>query len=109
MNFTGLPEQVLATGVTVTVSTAIEFSELSAVKEAILPEPVAAMPIVVLVLVQLYVAPDTEPLKTTGAVGVLLHRVWLVGVLATGTGLTVTVILVAEPTQEPAVEVGVTL
>ena len=44
-----------------------------AVKLAILPVPDAARPIVVLLLVQLYTVPATDPLKLTAAVAAPLH------------------------------------
>jgi len=44
-----------------------------AVKDAILPVPDAARPILVLLLVQLYTVPAALPVKVTAAVGCPLH------------------------------------
>ena len=50
---------------------------LVAVKLAMLPVPVAANPIVVLLLVQLYTVPATVPVKFTAVVADPLHNTWL--------------------------------
>jgi len=82
--------------------------ELVAVNEPMVPVPLAPRPIAVLLLVQLYVAPPTDPLGVTAATVAPLHVTWVLKELTVGIGFTVTVILVAEPAQEPTVAVGVT-
>ena len=80
---------VLLTAVTVMVAVARLLPVLMPVKEAILPVPLAASPIEVLLLVQLYTAPGTKLLKFTGIVLKLLQVIWS-GILAsTGVGFTV--------------------
>jgi hypothetical protein len=74
---------------------------LVAVKLAILPVPLAARPMVVLLLVQLYTVPATEPVKFTAAVAVLLHTTWLPTALTVGTGFTVIVNVVGVPVHVP--------
>ncbi len=56
-----VPTQLLAAGVTVTIAVAAMVPEFTAVKDAILPDPVDASPIPVLPLVQVYVVPETAP------------------------------------------------
>ena len=51
------------------VATTGEVLKLTALKEAIFPEPEAASPIEGALFVQLYVAVETFPLKLTAAVG----------------------------------------
>ena len=72
---------------------------LIAVKDAILPTPDAARPILVLVLVQLYTVPPTVPTKLTAAVDVLWHSVWSAGWATVGVGFTVMVKLIVGPVQ----------
>ena len=52
---------------------------LTAVNGAILPVPVAANPMLVVLLVQLYVAPATLPVKFTAVVEAELQSTWLAG------------------------------
>ena len=59
--------------------------------ELILPDPVDANPIEVVLFVHVYVVPLTAPLKLTAAVDAPLQSVWLPGVVTVGVGLTVTV------------------
>ena len=59
VNATGVPEQPLATGVTVIVPTMGALVVLVVVKIAMLPAPLAARPIAVLVLAQLNTVPVT--------------------------------------------------
>ena len=66
-NVIELPVQPLAIGVTVIVATTGILDVLVAVKEGILPVPLAAKPIEVSLLVQLNVVPDTEPEKLIAA------------------------------------------
>jgi hypothetical protein len=58
----GVPVHPFAVGVMVTVDNNVELVELVAVKEGILlPDPLAANPMAVLLLVQVNVVPDTGP------------------------------------------------
>ena len=66
-------------------------------KDAILPVPDAARPILVLLLVQLYTVPAPLPVKTTAAVGAPLHTTWLATALTVGTGFTVIVNVMVGP------------
>ena len=67
------PEQLFADGVTVIVAVIAALVLLVAVKEAILPLPLAPRPIAVLLFVQLYDVP--VPLNVTAVVDILLHTV----------------------------------
>ena len=60
-------------------------------KELILPDPVDANPIDVVLFVHVYVVPLTAPLKLTATVVAPLHNVWFVGVVTVGVGFTVIV------------------
>ena len=62
-------------GVTVMVPVTGALVAFNPVKEAILPDPLAAKPMDVVVFVQLNVVPATVPLKITAAVAVLLQIV----------------------------------
>ena len=53
LNVIGVPVQVLLTGVTIIVAVTVEFEVLVAVKETILPVPLADKPIEGLLFVQL--------------------------------------------------------
>ena len=66
---------------------------LVAVKDAMLPVPLAAKPIEGVLLTQLYTVPLTAPEKVMAVVERLLQTVWLLTVATSGTGLTVTVAL----------------
>ena len=57
--------------------------------DAILPVPLAARPIEVLLFVQLYTVPGTKPVKLTAAVGKPLHTTWLATGFTVGVGFTV--------------------
>ena len=81
------------------------FELLIAMKEAILPVPLAASPIDGVLLVQLYTVPGTKPVKLTGAVAKPLHTVWLATGFTVGIGLTVTVAVVVGPVQPLALGV----
>lgn len=72
---------------------------LMAVKLAILPVPLAARPILVLLLVQLYTVPATEPVKFTAAVLAPLHKFCDATAFTVGTGLTVMVNVIGVPGQ----------
>lgn len=89
VNVWGTPVQPSAVGVTVMVATCVVVPLLVAVKDGILPVPLAARPIVVFVFVQENTVPATGPLKSTGSVAALLHRDWLAGSTTEGVGLTV--------------------
>jgi hypothetical protein len=102
----GVPEQLLATGVTIMIAvTGLEVA-LMAVNEPILPEPEAARPIVLLLFVQLNTVPDTAPLNVIVVVAELLQTDWLAGLDTTvGVGLTVMVAVIGVPGQLLAVGV----
>lgn len=78
-------------GVTVMVAVTGVLPELTAVKEPILPVPLAASPIDGVLFVQLYTVPGTNPLKLTAVVAALLQTTWLVIVFTVGVGFMVTV------------------
>lgn len=69
------------------------FPLLMAWNGSTLPEPLFAPPMKVLSLVQLYVVPDTVPVKVTCVVLARLHTCWLAGDAVTvGLGYTVSVL-----------------
>jgi len=72
---------------------------LVAANEAMLPVPLAARPIAVLLLVQLYTVPVTAPLKVTAVVLEPLHTTSLDTAFTVGVGLTVYVKVVVAPVQ----------
>ncbi len=72
---TGIPGHPFAVGVTVIVATTAVVPVFVAVKEAMLPVPLAAKPIEGLLFVQLYEVPLTEPANVMAAVGELLQTV----------------------------------
>lgn len=76
-NCLGAPGQPFAMGVTTIVPAAVAdvLAVFTATNEAMFPEPEAASPILVLLLLQLYTVLFTAPLKFTGAVLLLLHKV----------------------------------
>ena len=84
---------------------------LSAVKLAILPVPLAARPMDVLLFVHVNTVPATVPLKVTGAVATPAHTTWLAGWFTFGVGLTVMVKVIDGPVQlvPPLLKVGVTV
>ena len=63
VNVFGVPVQPFVVGVTVIVETIGEVVAFVAVKEGILPEPLAARPIAVLLFVHVNVVPLTGPDK----------------------------------------------
>ena len=71
---------------------------LIAVNAAILPVPLAARPIEVLLFVQLYTVPATVPVKLTEVVAPL-QTIWFAGVFTTGVGFTVIVKVFDVPVQ----------
>ncbi|MBK7432617.1 MAG: hypothetical protein IPI66_01160 [Chitinophagaceae bacterium] len=74
-----------------------------------MPTPLAARPIVVLLLVQLYVTvpPVFGVVKFTAAVSVPLHTVWFATAFTTAVGFTVIVNTLGVPVQPFAVGVTV--
>ena len=102
-----VPEQEFADGVTVTVAVTGALVALVAVNDAMLPEPEAARPIAVLLLVQLKALPETAPLNATAVVADVLHTVWLVTAATVGVGFTVILKATGLPTQLFAVGVTV--
>lgn len=112
---TGVPEQLtpplVYTGVTVIVATCGTLVTLVAIKLGIFPSAPAPRPMLVLLLVQLYSVPGTDPIKITGAVGEPWHNTWLAGWLTVGVGLTVIVKVPGVPEQltPPLVNTGVTV
>ena len=60
---------------------------LVAVKAGMLPVPLAARPMAVLLLVQVKVAPAGELTKLDAGTVALTHTVWLGGVVMVGVGL----------------------
>ena len=71
----GVPAQLLAVGVTVITPLIGELVVLVPAKDEILPVPLAARPIDVLVFDQLYVAPLTALLKLIAVTFAPLHTV----------------------------------
>ena len=69
------PVHPMAEGVTVIVAVTGDVPELTAAKDAILPEPLAASPMEVLLFVQLKVVLVTAPVKFIAAVETPLQRV----------------------------------
>ena len=67
------PKEVF--GVTVIVPVMVLKDGFCAMNDAILPVPLAAKPMAVLLFTQLYVAPATAPVKLTGVVGWPAHTV----------------------------------
>ena len=97
----GVPAQPLAVGVIVNVTVTGAFVVLVSVP-AILPAPLAAIPVTVatLSLIQLYTVPATLPLSTIVVIGVPEQLVWFAGVAtAFGIGFTVTVAVTGAPAQ----------
>jgi hypothetical protein len=98
---TGLPEQPFRDGVTEMVATWFVAPELTAVKGLILPFPLAARPMPVLLLFQLKVVPGKLPVKMTWVVEDPLQTVWLSGVVMEGELFTVATTAVLEPGVQP--------
>lgn len=87
----GVPGQPLAVDVTVIVPLIGLEPLLVPVKAGALPVPLAAKPMVVLVLLQAKVLPATGLVYTAEATAVPLQTVLLVGTTTVGVGLTVMV------------------
>lgn len=75
VNVTDVPGQPAATGVTVIVAVTGALVVLVAVKLGMLPEPLAAKPMLGVLLVQLNTVPDTGLVKLTAVVAAPLHNV----------------------------------
>jgi hypothetical protein len=86
---------------------------LVAVKDAILPVPLAARPMDGVLLVQLYtiVPPVVGLLNVTAAVAAPLHTVWFATAVTVAVGFTVIVKVIEGPVQttEPLLYCGVTV
>jgi hypothetical protein len=115
VNVLGVPVQVIPlivdTGVTVMVPEIAAEVVLVLTKLAMLPVPLAARPMAVLLLVQLYTVPDTVPPNVTAATLEPTQTAWLDTAFTVGVGLTVYVNEEAGPAQPtpPFVYVGVTV
>jgi hypothetical protein len=111
VKFCGVPVQVIPPkvylGVTMMVAATAVAPALVAAKEAMLPDPLAARPIEVVLLVQ---SKDVAvPLKLMDAVLPPLHTTWLEGSVTVGVGLTVIVKDFVGPLHiTPPVNTGVT-
>lgn len=95
----GVPVQPLLVGVTVMVAVTGLDAVLVIVKGLILPVPIGARLMKLLLLVQLYVAPLTAPVKFTAVVVAMWHSVWLDTGSTVGVGFTVIVNDVGVPGQ----------
>lgn len=89
VNVVGVPVQPLAVGVTVMVALMGELPVLVAVNAGMVPFPLAARPMAVLLFAQLNVVPPTGPVGVTKVEEVPLHRVWFGMVVTLGVGFTV--------------------
>jgi hypothetical protein len=99
VNVIGVPGHPFAVGVTVIVAVTGAVPVLVAVNAAILPVPLAARPMLVLLFVQLNVVPATAPVKVMAVVVAPLHNVWLATAFTVGVGLTVIVNVIGVPVQ----------
>ena len=100
VNVIAVPVQPFAVvGVTVIVAVIGAAVLLVAVKLGIFPWPLAASPILVLLLVQLNIVPATVPVKFTAAVAAPLQSVWLTTAATLALGLTVIVNVIGAPVQ----------
>ena len=92
VNVCAAPLQVFETGVTIKVAVTGTFNVLTAENALMVPDPLAARPMDVVLFVQLYYVPVTgDPLNTTTDVSVPLHTTWLGGRFTEGVGFTLTV------------------
>ena len=103
----GVPGQPLAVGVTVMVDVMAEAPVLVAVKEGVLPAPLAARPIALLEFVHAKVAPATLLVYAEAATVALLQTVMFAGTVTVGVGLTVMVYDTGVPGHPVAVGVTV--
>ena len=101
VNVIGVPVQVtpplVYDGVTVIVATTGVVPVFTAVNDAMLPVPLAARPIDVVLFVQLNTVPVTAPLKVTAAVAEPVQTDWLATAFTVGIGFTTTVAVIAVP------------
>jgi hypothetical protein len=99
VKLTGAPVQPLAEGVTVIVAVTGVLVLLVAVKEAMLPLPLAASPMEGVLFAHAKVVPATSPVKVTNAVAAVLQTTWSTGASTVGVGFTVIVNVSGVPTQ----------
>jgi hypothetical protein len=101
VNVLATPTQpvLVTTGVTVIVAVTGALVVLTAVNTGILPVPVAAKPILGVLLVQLKVVPATVPVKVTADVAPPLHITWLTGWFTDGVGYIVSIAIIDGPLQ----------
>jgi len=108
VNVVAVPVQPLAVvGVTVIVAVIGAAVVLVAVKLGILPWPLAASPIAVLLFVQLNIVPATVPVKLIAAVAAPLQSVWFVTGPTVALGFTVIVNVIGAPVHPLALGVTV--
>lgn len=109
VNDVGVPVHDPYTGVTVMVATAGTLPLLIAANDVMLPVPLPARPMLVLLFVQLNAV--AVPVKLTAVVFDPLHNTWLVITATVGVGCTVIVNVCGVPAQvtEPKVYLGVTV
>lgn len=108
VNVIAVPAQPLAVvGVTVIVAVTGAAVLFTAVKLGILPWPLAARPMLGVLLVQLKIVPATVPENVIAAVAAPLHNVWLVTALTFALGFTVIVNVIGAPVQPFALGVTV--
>jgi hypothetical protein len=109
VNICGVPTQVANTGVTVMVAITGTPVAFTPVNTPMLPVPLAASPMDVVLLVQLKVVPPTAPLNVTAVVLDPLHTTWLPGATTVGVGFTVIVNVWGVPVHTGAAVAGVTI
>jgi hypothetical protein len=101
VKFFGVPAQPAAEGLTVMVAISGTMPELVALKEAILPMPLADNPIAVLLFVHAKFVFATDPENAIAFVAEPLHKFWFCGCVRSGVGLTVIVNVCGIPGQPP--------
>lgn len=107
VNEFGVPTQLFAEGVTVTVAVVEEELLFMALNAPMFPLPDAARPIETLSLVHANVLPVTAPAKFIGVVTAALHKVWLATLSTVGVGFTLISNVFCGPVQPSAVGVTV--
>ena len=93
------PGHPATAGVTVIVAETGALVALTALNGAMFPEPLAGKPIKVLLFVQVYVVPLTDPVNNIAFVGAPLQKAWLAGCATFGIGFTVIVNVTGGPIQ----------